>query len=319
MTGPPREGVKSGPSQGGRKSTVVDRFVAAATIDLAALFPAYLEDGPALADSAPNVWFNAPPIAAWFVAGLLLLARRTQAWGAAMGIACTTVWWSTYLPTFAVGGDEIGPGYVLALVALAVAIAASLLAVVPLRAGLSDSWTKGRAWVVLAVATAGVAYSVGTAMPWVKTTLRLTDGDTWVVTGTEVRSESCCTVLDFQGWDLAESIVLLILAVVVPTGLVILLGAPRATAGLIGAAAALIAHPLFALADLGVALDPEDFADTPANAADLLVTDRALPGLWLAFAAALSLIAIAVAIEVGRAVSRASMLPPAPVASTMVR
>jgi hypothetical protein len=153
-------------------------FVAAAMIDLAALFPAYLQDGPALADSAPNVWYNAPAIAAWFVAGLLLLPRRTQAWGAAMGIACTAVWWSAYLPDLAVGIDEVGPGYLLALVALAAAIAASLLAVVPLRAGPPDPWTKGRAWAVLAVATAGVAYSVGTAMPWVKTTLRLTNGDT---------------------------------------------------------------------------------------------------------------------------------------------
>ncbi len=278
-------------------------FLVSAGLTVGALFPAYYRGGTALSRSVSTVWYNVPAIVGWSLAGLMLLMRRGRLFGAGLACGLTGIWLSAYLGEFdpiSRGTARIGPGMALGEAGIALALIGSVgtlvLVIRERRVGLLRG-ARGAAWAMIAAA-AGLAFAVGDAFPWVDTHIHATAASwRFAATGTSDVSTHCCTIGQQHGWSLAQQMLLVSLAVLVP----LVVGPSRpglfAIGGLFGAALALLAAPISAIVGLlrpltaaGVGMTAAD-----ANVSGAVFSQHGLPGLWLALAAGLAIILMAIA------------------------
>lgn len=272
----------------------------AAVVTFVALFPSYHEGGDSLAEDTGNLWFNLPAIVAWAAAAILMLNPRSRAAGGGLAVGTTFVWMSAYVSDVGVlvtGEKDAGPGAVLGLSGIALALIGALIAARALVLRRERPFVSpSEIWWPLLAATIGVVFAVGTAMSWTQLTIRITERDlTWDSTGTTEISEQCCALSDFQGWDLADNILLMGSAVVV----LLLASAWRQRAvsigALLGAGAAMVAFPLAGIIAASETVTPSDldYSFHEIREAGLTVDQVALPGLWITAVAAVSVFVLA--------------------------
>lgn len=161
----------------------------AASVTLAALFPAYYRTGGNLAHEAEALWFNLPAVTGWFVAAGLLAWPRTRQVGAGLVLGVTFAWVGNYLGDIGAvvtGTQHAAAGFALGTTGIAVALVASGLAAAAAIAagGRLSARAAAPLWAMLAGAV-GIAWSIGDAMDWEQTKVHATvAGYTFRATGT---------------------------------------------------------------------------------------------------------------------------------------
>lgn len=289
-------------------------FALAAVLAVSAHLPNYYGNGDfRLADSGPTRWYNAPSILVWLLTSCLLIVRPARPIGVGLGVAATGTWWAAFVSDVgaAVFGDSgIGLGFVLGTASIVTGLAA--VVVVLLMARRADWFSRpSTGSAVLALVLFGVAlvFAVGTAMPWQRDTGRITKTDqVWTATGTKVESRECCTLLQGTGWDLAGNILELGSLALVPVVLAALGRKQLATGAALGAGLIAASDPLSSFAGLRESkpwLTPDQVKEVGA-----IFTFRATTGLWIAVAAVVSWLFVALA---------SALLPRRPEASASTR
>jgi hypothetical protein len=276
---------------------------AAAGVTLAGLFSPYYQYGASLASSRVSVWFNAPTIACWAVASLLLAIPRTRRIGAGLTAGVTLLSFAAAVPDIGAvvtGSRQVAAGFGLVMVGIGLALIGAAAAVrAEVRAGGRPSANRGApVWAVL-VGVVTIAWGIGDTMNWVHYQAHATaSGYIYRSTGTSTVTHECCAMLNNHGWSLSGQLLFIALAVLVPVLAVVWRPPSFGVAAVIGAAVALVASPLSTIVRLrGPAAANMGLTAAEVKRAGLQLSQHGLPGLWIALVTT----AVLVVLGVGRA------------------
>ena len=268
-------------------------------ITVSALFPDFWAGEPSLSSDSRNLAFNIPYIAVSALTALLLLVPRLRPAGLGAVVGGALLAAPAYIEDLSrLDGKDAGAGFVLGQLGFVVFLLSAAIGLVAARgAGLMRMkfGASTARWAALG-AGLGVVYGIGDAMNWLRVNYHATAaGYTYQRTGTAFLHVDCCTLLDHHGWSLWTEVVRLGLGVVLPVLAAILLRTRVGLSALAATGFLLCAAPLSGVVGLAQTITPDrlGIGYETVTTSGLQLTQQGLPGLWIAFGAALALLALA--------------------------
>jgi hypothetical protein len=241
-----------------------------------------------------------PAIVGWAAAAVLLLSPQTRRVGAGLTAGVTLVWLSAYLSNIGAvvsGSEHAGRGFDLRMAGIVLALLGTIVAVrAEVRAGGGPSSSRGAPLWAMLVGLVGIAWGIGDAMNWHQVRVHATTtGYTFKSTGTATIIHSYGSLLHLHGWMLSGSVLITVLAVLIPVLAAVWRPTGFGVAAIIGAALALVALPLSEVVYLRRPLTAASLDVTPAQVhqGGYVMSQHGLPGLWIAIIAAAVLVLLA--------------------------